>query len=296
MSRAFRICVAAALAATSCAAAQPIAAAARTSTSKPRGRAVHARTSPSVRATITPASRLARVGAANRAASSLPDRGSDGAAVQVYPWSPEALYRLLTAPEQVSDIVLEPGETLVSVAAGDTARWIIGNTTSGAGDDRRTHVLVKPSASGLKTNLVIATDRRVYHVQVESTSTAAMASMSWTYPQDALLALRGVAATSSPAVGLDRLHFDYRIDGAKAPWRPLRAFDDGRQVFIQFPPTLSQSEAPPLFVRGRDGRPQLVNYRIRGHFYVVDNLFDTAELRLGGRHQQMVRIVREEGK
>ena len=79
------------------------------------------------------------------------------------------------------------------MAAGDTARWVIGDTASGAGAVRRTHILVKPSAAGLSTNLVIATDRRVYHLQLVSNASSAMASISWTYPEDALLALRGAA-------------------------------------------------------------------------------------------------------
>jgi type IV secretion system protein VirB9 len=36
----------------------------------------------------------------------------------------------------------------------------------------------------------------------------------------------------------------------------------------------------------------VVNYRLRGHYYVVDRLFAAAELRLGGRRQQIVRILR----
>jgi type IV secretion system protein VirB9 len=238
---------------------------------------------------------LERVDSANRSAVREPGRDGYLGATQVYGWSDGALCRLYTAPGEVSDVALEPGETLVSVAAGDTVRWVIGDTESGTGATRRTHILVKPSAAGLETNLVIATDRRVYHVEAESTAATAMASISWTYPQDALLALHGAAGgptTSVPSVEVAALNFDYRIEGDKPRWRPLRAFDDGRQVFIQFPPALGQGEAPPLFVRGDDGRAEIVNYRIRGRSYVVDGMFDTAELRLGGRHQQVVRIVR----
>jgi P-type conjugative transfer protein TrbG len=68
----------------------------------------------------------------------------------------------------VSDIALQPGETLVSVSAGDTVRWVVGDTSSGSGDDTRTHILVKPVASGLTTNLMIATDRRTYHLELTS--------------------------------------------------------------------------------------------------------------------------------
>jgi len=240
---------------------------------------------------------LSRVEAANRAAVSEPSPDGYVGALQVYPWAEGALYRLYAAPEEVSDIVLQPGESLVSVAAGDTVRWIIGDTTSGAGPTRRTHILVKPSAPGLTTNLVIATDRRVYHVEAQSTARTAMTSISWTYPDDALLALRGAPGAGSEAVtagaGIDSLNFGYRIEGDKPPWRPLRAFDDGRQVFIEFPAALEQGEAPPLFVTGEGGQPELVNYRVRGRYYVVDRLFSAAELRLGERHQQIVRIVRD---
>lgn len=240
---------------------------------------------------------VSRVEAANRAAVREPSSESYVNAVQVYAWSEGALYRLYTAPERVSEIALQPGEALVAVAAGDTMRWVIGDTTSGSGAGRRTHILVKPSAMGLRTNLVVTTDRRVYHVQVESTARTAMASISWTYPQDELLAVRrGGAAgeTESVASGLaiEALNFGYSIKGDDPPWRPIRAFDDGNQVFIEFPATLAQGEAPPLFVRGEGGRAELVNYRLRGRYYVVNRLFAAAELRLGERRQQVVRIVR----
>lgn len=141
---------------------------------------------------------------------------------------------------------------------------------------------------------VIATDRRVYHVELRSNPKVAMASISWIYPEDSLLALRASTAPNvsvAPDVAVEELNFNYRIEGDRPAWRPLRAFDDGHQVFIEFPPNLS--EAPPLFVTSAGGRVELVNYRLRGRYYVVDRLFSAAELRLGERRQQVVRIVRE---
>jgi type IV secretion system protein VirB9 len=245
------------------------------------------------------ASAASRVEAANRAAAREPSRQNYANAVQIYPWSEGALYRLYAAPERVSDIALQPGESLISVAAGDTVRWVIGDTVSGSGTARRAHILVKPSAAGLRTNLVVSTDRRVYHLQLESNVRGSMAGISWTYPQNELLALGGAAAVAeaavpaAAAVAIERLNFDYSISGDRPPWRPLRAFDDGQQVFIQFPGTLARGEAPPLFVLGEGGKAELVNYRLRGDYYVVDRLFASAELRLGGKKQQKVRIARE---
>lgn len=51
-------------------------------------------------------------------------------------------------------------------------------------------------------------------------------------------------------------------------------------------------EAPPLFVVDGRGEAQLVNYRLRGRYYVVDRIFSAAELRLGTKRQEIVRITR----
>lgn len=241
----------------------------------------------------------ARVQSANRAALREPTRAGYVNAVQVYPYSEGTLYRLYAAPERVTDIALQPGETVISVAAGDTVRWIVGDTTSGSGAMRRTHILVKPNAAGLATNLVITTDRRVYHLQLESTGATAMAALSWSYPQDALIALHGPGAGAEAPVAsglaVENLRFGYRISGDDPPWRPLRAFDDGRQTFIEFPASIAQGEAPPLFVLDEQGEAALVNYRMAGRYYVVDRLFARAELRLGAERQAIVRISREDG-
>ena len=219
-------------------------------------------------------------------------------AVQVFPFSDGTIYQVYTAPGAVTDIALQPGENLVAVAAGDTVRWVIGDTTSGAGTEKRTHILVKPFASGLATNLVITTDRRSYHVNLTATLRTAMAALSWTYPADQLIALRRAAEQSAAAapvadgLSVDSLRFNYVVSGDEPAWRPLRAFDDGRQTFIEFPASIGVGEAPPFFIIGPTGEAELANYRVSGRFYVVDRIFDVAELRLGTKKQQIVRISR----
>ena len=112
-----------------------------------------------------------------------PTQASDPVAIpDGYPYTEGALYCLYASPGQVSDIALQPGETLVSVSAGDTVRWVVGDTSSGSGNDTRTHILVKPVASGLTTNLMIATDRRTYHLELTSLETSYMAALSWRQP------------------------------------------------------------------------------------------------------------------
>lgn len=247
-----------------------------------------------------------RVGAANAAARVQPVRDGFINAIQQYPWVQGALYQVYATPGQVTDIALQEGEQLVGpgpVAAGDTVRWIIGDTVSGSGPTARVHILVKPTRPDLATNLVINTDRRTYHVELRATPSTYMASVSWTYPQDQLIALRGINAAAAAAapvaasLDLSALNFRYRIEGDRAPWRPVRAFDDGRQVYIEFPAGIAQGEMPPLFVIGAAADAELVNYRVQGRYMVVDRLFAAAELRLGDRRsEQRVRIIRDAGE
>lgn len=238
------------------------------------------------------------IATANRAATLEPTTSNFVNAVQIYPYSEGTIYRVITAPERVTDIALQAGEGLVSVASGDTVRWIIGDTTSGAGEAKRTHILVKPFNPGLATNLLITTDRRTYHIALVSVARTAMTALSWNYPQDALVALKRETAAAEAAqpvaTGLDveRLRFNYTISGDWPAWRPLRAFDDGRQTFVEFPASLVVSEAPPLFLVDGSGEAQIVNYRVRDRFYIVDRLFNVAELRLGTKKQDIVRITR----
>lgn len=246
-----------------------------------------------------------RVEKANAAARIQPTRNGYINAVQVYPFAPGALYQVYAAPGQVTDVALQEGEQLVGsgpVAAGDTVRWIIGDTESGTGPAKRIHILIKPTRPDLVSNLVINTDRRTYHLELRSTEKTYMASVSWQYPQDQLIALRRQNANAEAAapivtgVDVSRLRFRYAIEGDNPPWRPLSAFDDGARVYIEMPAGIAQGEAPPLFVVGPEGDGQLVNYRVRQNYYIVDRLFAAAELRIGGERQQVVRISRTDGR
>ncbi|MEE3502893.1 P-type conjugative transfer protein TrbG [Acidiphilium acidophilum] len=252
-----------------------------------------------------PANPVARVAAANAAARINPTRDGYINAMQVFPWSTGALYEIYASPLHVTDIALQQGERLISIAAGDTVEWKIGNTTSGSGPTTQVHVLVKPISADLPmNNIVIMTNRRAYHLEIHPTKRTYMAAVSWDYPQDDLLALKvqNVAATSYAStiaardVDLADLLFRYRISGDHPPWRPVQVFDDGSKVYIQFPPGIAQGDMPPLFILGASGsRGEIVNYRVRGATMIVDRLFATAELRLGAGPQEIVRITRTDG-
>ncbi|WP_323718131.1 P-type conjugative transfer protein TrbG [Paracoccus aminovorans] len=236
---------------------------------------------------------------ANAAARVEPRREGYYNAIQVYPWSAGALYQVYAAPGQITDIALEPGERLTGagpIAAGDTARWIIGDTESGSGTSRRVHVFVKPTREDISTNLVITTDRRVYMIELRAREALYMPSVAWTYPaQPASKHQQTVAAPIIPAPAARNYRYGLQVQGASPPWRPVSVFDDGRRSYVVFPRGIAQGEMPPLFVIGPDGEAQIVNSRTHVNVLIIDRIFAAAELRLGsGERQQVVRIVRVE--
>jgi len=241
----------------------------------------------------------ARVENANAAARVQPRREGYFNAIQVYPWSEGALYQVYAAPGQITNIALEPGESLTGagpIAAGDTARWIIGDTESGSGTTRRVHILVKPSRADISTNLVVTTDRRVYMNELRSGAKPYMPSVAWAYPQP-----RGGQGQTIPATpvipAVASRNYRYGLSSGNPPWKPVSVYDDGRRVYVEFPRGIVQGEMPPIFVIGPEGEAQIANTRVHRHILIVDRLFGAAELRLGsGDRQQTVRIVRTDGR
>ena len=84
-----------------------------------------------------PADERVRVSRANRDARIAPTKEGYLNAIQVWPFSDGALYQVYTSPGRVTVINLQAGEELVTVAAGDTVRWIVGDPSSGSGDELR---------------------------------------------------------------------------------------------------------------------------------------------------------------
>ncbi|MDH1270487.1 P-type conjugative transfer protein TrbG [Rhizobium pusense] len=241
----------------------------------------------------------ARIENANLAARIEPRREGYYNSIQIYPWSEGALYQIYAAPGQITNIALEYGERLTGsgpIAAGDTARWIIGDTESGSGATRRVHVLVKPSRADINTNLVITTDRRIYMIELRSREKPYMPAVAWSYPRTRTS--QGLTAPATPVIpAVTARNYRYGlVSRDNPPWRPVAVYDDGRRVYIEFPRGIVQGEMPPIFVIGPDGEAQIANTRIYRNVLIVDRLFAAAELRLGrGKRQPTVRIERIDG-
>lgn len=237
-----------------------------------------------------------------------PRRGADGSVVYLYG---ATLPTLVCTPLEVCAIRLQAGEVVNDVHAGDTARWRITPATSGAGANQTTLVIVKPTDAGLTTNLLIATDRRTYSIKLASTQKDWIPMLSFDYPDEVNAAwdayrqqhAQQVAATTLPSgQNLANLDFGFEIRGDRPRWTPQRVYTDGVKTYIQFPSaSFAGSEAPALVSLARDGglfsKPtqELVNYRVIGDRYVVDQVIDRAALISGVGSSQVEVIIERRG-
>ena len=222
----------------------------------------------------------------------------------VYDYFPHTLYKVYCAPFRATDIILAPGEKLIDITAGDTVRWQLYNSTSGEGNTERVHIIVKPLKPHLTNNIIILTNLYSYYIEAYSTKKTYQMAVSWNYPRSFIRKIKKKQNKEKDNKGTYiralHLNFTYEIRdtrglfdrwfGKDIAWSPVRVFDDGSKTFIQFPPGLASSEAPALFVVSSQGHTQLVNYRVQGDYYIVDRLFDEAQLIVGEQDPIVVEI------
>ncbi|MDD3499095.1 MAG: P-type conjugative transfer protein TrbG [Sulfurovum sp.] len=213
---------------------------------------------------------------------------------------------VLTAPLRLTDIELEPGEIIKEVHLGDTVRWQVSPSISGTGNMQVSHVVVKPTDSGLATTLDIFTNRRSYHINLRSTSKNYFPIVAFAYRDqlqnfldnynNQIAATKKANSLIDPDIGLknaEDLDFGYDISGS-ASWRPTRIYNDGVKTYIFMPRTMNSKDAPVLLAIDGSGSQKIVNYRIINNKFIVDNLFDKAILLIGvGSNQDKITITRQ---
>jgi type IV secretion system protein VirB9 len=233
-----------------------------------------------------------------------PAPGKDGRVLYTFG---AGLPTVVCAPLRVCVLELEAGEKVNGEPhIGDSVRWTIAPATAGKPDQPTSMIVIKPKQAGLDTNLLVTTDRRAYYVRLISKPEEYLARVAFSYPEDqsaqwSVLLVRqdqrSKAAEDArrvePVETMENLYFDYRVLGGDDYIRPTRVVDDGKKTFIQMPTGTAVREAPVLVVIGPEGKPEMVNYRVKGAMYIVDRLFERGALLLGvGKKQRRTEIVR----
>ncbi len=234
-----------------------------------------------------------------------PAVGHDGRVLYSYG---AGLPTVVCAPLRVCMIELQSGEKLVGEPhIGDSVRWNLSPAMYGSGASLTSVIVLKPQGPGLDTNLLITTDRRAYYLRLLSKPEDYVARVAFAYPADddsekkwqqhiaeqKDQQIKSTRIAELPPNAVDAMYFNYRLKGDDNI-KPVRVFDDGKKTYIQISATAKNREAPVLVVIDAEGKQEMVNYRVKDDMYIVDRLFDRAELILGsGKKAHKVEIDRE---
>lgn len=240
-----------------------------------------------------------------------PRRSGDGTVIYLYG---ATLPTMICTMLRSCSIKLQMGELINDVKAGDDRFHLEPATLGELGSPTATPlVIVKPTDSGIESNLIIATNRRIYTIKLVA-ARHEWINMAFDYPdeqentwanyrsQQGRVAHATTLSTGESLAGMD---FGYKIGGDNPKWKPLRVFSGKGKTRIQFDPASISGDAPALVVYGRGGpiwsgdEPQMVNYRLSeaGDSYIVDLVIDRAALISGvGSAQTKVTIDYVGGK
>lgn len=192
---------------------------------------------------------------------------------------------LICKPLMLTEIRLLPGESIISLNSGDTARWLFQIIVSDTENYPAVHILVKPKDNNIKTNLIVVTNQRVYRINLVSNTDAN---------------LKGPYAYTDPMVHLGNDNSHIKIDSnyvVKVPffqkipkWVPRSIYNDGKSVFICMP-NLNRYQAPSFYELNEHNQLTVINYPVYSNYYRIDQLFSKGILISGvGRSQQKVII------
>ncbi len=204
----------------------------------------------------------------------------------VFRYDPNTTFTILTLPGVPTDIQLASDEKITGLALGDTLQWMV--------EELPGHLFIKPLRMDLFTAGTLVTDRRVYQLVFKSTSSQGrwVQKVSWS-DADVVTAKNTNETRSGSAVASEglspealdptRLNFGYDIEG-EGDFRPVAVFDDGRFTWIK---VRSPQALPALFMVD-DGAAVLVNYIVKGEYFVVQRLMQEILLKLGNAEIRVI--------
>jgi type IV secretion system protein VirB9 len=197
--------------------------------------------------------------------------------IRVVVYNENEVFKFLGHYGYQSVIEFELGkETIQTVSVGDSTAWQI--VPSG---DR---LFVKPIDKNATTNMTLITNLRVYNFELHAAETADIQDpdmifvMRFKYPGEQMQF--GSRMDDVPIPELDdpsKYNFGYSLTGSNVI-APIRIFDDGVFTYFQFRPN---AEVPAFFIVNSDGREQIINYRARGDYIVIERTASQYTLRLG---------------
>ena len=224
------------------------------------------------------------IGAPPVHAELTPARGLVDPRVRIVAYDAEQVIRLHGYVGYQIHFQFADGETFVNLAAGDNKALDVGYEAN--------HLVLKPLAEKVATNITVITTRRVYQFDYSASAERpdpdredVIYSLRFIYPQEearkaaeALEQQRTNLKLASAAEDTHRArNSDYWGCGATAI-RPQSAYDDGVQTRLRFP---AHAEFPTMYVKNDDESESLVNFTVDNDEVVIHRVARSFVLRRG---------------
>jgi type IV secretion system protein VirB9 len=213
---------------------------------------------------------------------------------QFYDYNEHKQYPIVCKVLGLSVLQLEDGEVPIGVPyLSDTLRWEITGDVWRTQDGRNIQlVMIKPLETGLSTNMVLVTTRRIYQIMLTSTRDSYMPMVRFRYPMQ--IQFNTARTIEEERVRREKedegyyLSYNYKIIPGwfRPQWMPEEVWDDGHKTYIRLPRGVLQMEYPTVF----EGSTYIVNYRVNENVMILDKLIKRATLRLNGRRVSIVKM------
>lgn len=211
------------------------------------------------------------------AAAKVPRAGIVDARIKTLPYRDNEVYQLTGHYGYSTVIEFAEGENIETISIGDSESWQIHKPKRG------NLLLIKPLEEDARTNMTVVTNERIYSFEMNAYLSSSPRSsdlnyrIRFSYPESQDMALSNLASEHSTKdqnthnslpVQIETLNFDYAYAGEEG-LRPIRAFDDGKFTYFQFP---EHARTPAIFSVDEDGNEALINYSHEGPYIVVESL------------------------
>lgn len=213
-----------------------------------------------------------------------------GSAV-VYNYNEMNQYKIRAKIGYITDIMLKPGEALQEIVAGDTERWQV----SSANVAGVYHVYIKPLKADITTNLIILSDARSYRLIVTSSNVYDDIVIFDKVPASAKEKAAAEAAAAKAKVQRAKDTVEYhkqskdimntryefiKIKNVSRSMLPMIVYNTSTKTYISMSSENNQ-DLPVLYKQDLNGKLNLVNYRIRNGFMVIDSVMPKIYLAYG---------------
>jgi len=216
-----------------------------------------------------------------QAQGTLPQPGPSDPRIRTVTYNPNEVVLLQGHPGYQMMIEFNSNERIENVSIGDSTVWQV------TPNRKATLLFLKPVDRNAATNMTVVTNLRRYAFQLTASEATGpddpsiVFDVRFLYPDTAQLVI-DVPPPPEPAPmpqapSVDNLNFAYDTSGSKKT-APLRVFDDGAATYFQFP---DQMDTPAIFAMDSSGHESLVNFQVRGRYFVVDSIGQAFALRLG---------------